>query len=183
MFDSIFLIPRTEKSSCIARSMRFEFSRVATQFTARDTFENANRRDDDRTRISRKDRTEPCTVSETIFLPFGSWLLTMIVPDGNQRADDVAIAPSNPVGVLFTDAGCARLSRGAEKPKETSSKPVSSWNWFRTRRKPPAVMFRSPVGSLVKPTAARSSRTSLERIPNRDETYAPSSTFDRKRRP
>lgn len=126
-----------------------------------------------RARTFRESRTDLHRVRSD-FLTFQLLIIGHDRPGGNQRADDVAIAPSNPVGVLFTDTGCARLSRGAEKPKETSSKPVSSWNWFRTRRKPPAVVHVcSPVGSLVKRTAARprrSSCTSFERIPNRDRT-------------
>ncbi|KYM82554.1 hypothetical protein ALC53_07045 [Atta colombica] len=55
--------------------------------------------------------------------------------------NDVVIAPSNLVGVLFLLMSTIRGVLVAEKPKETSSKPVSTWNWFRTRCKLSAIMF------------------------------------------
>jgi len=104
--------------------------------------------------IVRKNRTN------LHYIPSNFLTFLLISHDRPRKsADDGAIASNNPVEVLFADVGCVRFWRGAEKPKKTSSKPVSSWNWFRTRCKPPCSdHVCPPVGLLVKQTAARFAR-------------------------
>jgi len=130
------------------------------------------------------------TCIKAIFLPFNSLLLAII--SSRWKSASTTLWSHQVIWLECYSCWCrlyAEFSWGAEKPKETSSKPVSTWNWFRTRCKLSAIMFARLLDFTWNTRKLHRfvqrcrwlSCTSFERILNQDRMQRTlSSKFDRK---